>query len=52
MLCELSYAVRSNISELSLVPSISMQSSNHDFFRAGVMYSVEYDVCDVTLMLV
>ena len=36
MLCQLSYAVRSvrvcDISELSLVPSISMQSSNHDFF--------------------
>ena len=36
MLCQLSYAVRSvrvcHISELSLVPSISMQSSNHDFF--------------------
>ena len=36
MLCQLSYAVKSvrvcNISELSLVPSISMQFSNHDFF--------------------
>ena len=36
MLCQLSYAVRSirvcDISELSLVPSISMQCSNHDFF--------------------
>ena len=36
MLCQLSYAVRSvrvcDISELSLVPSISMQSNNHDFF--------------------
>jgi hypothetical protein len=36
MLCQVSYAVRSvwvcDISELSLVPSISMQSSNHDFF--------------------
>ena len=37
MLCQLSYAVRSvirvcNISKLSPVPSISMQSSNHDFF--------------------
>jgi hypothetical protein len=29
-----------DISELSLVPSISMQSSNHDFFCVGVMYSV------------
>jgi hypothetical protein len=26
-----------------------MQSSNHDFFCVGVMYSGEYDVCDVTL---
>ena len=55
MLCQLSYAVRSvrvcDISELSLVPSISMQSSklNHDFFCVGVMYSGEYDACDVTL---
>ena len=36
MLYQLSYAVRSirvcDISELSLVPSISMQSSGHDFF--------------------
>ena len=36
MLCQLSYAVRSvrvcDISELSLVPSTSMQSNNHDFF--------------------
>ena len=35
MLCQLSYAVRSvrvcDISELSLVPSISMQSSNMNF---------------------
>jgi hypothetical protein len=23
--------------------------SNHDFFCVGVMYSGEYDVCDVTL---
>jgi hypothetical protein len=38
-----------DISELSLVPSISMQSSNHDFFCVGVMYSGEYDACDVTL---
>ena len=53
MLCQLSYAVRSvqvcDISELSLVPSISMQSSNHDFFCVSVVYSGEYDVCDVTL---
>ena len=53
MLCQLSYAVRSvrvcDISELSLVPSISMQSSNHDIFCVGVMYSGEYDICDVTL---
>ena len=26
-----------------------MQSSNHDFFCVGVMYSGEYDSCDVTL---
>ena len=27
-----------------------MQSSNHDFLLSfGVMYSGEYDVCDVTL---
>ena len=53
MLCQLSYAVRSvrvcDISELSLVPSISMQSSNMIFFCVGVMYSCEYDACDVTL---
>ena len=54
MLCQLSYAVRSvrgcDISEQNLVPSISMQSSNHDFFVCvGVMYSGEYDACDVTL---
>jgi hypothetical protein len=41
MLCQLSYAVRSvrvcDISELSLVPSISMQSSNiNDFFSVFV----------------
>ena len=44
MLCQLSYAVRSvrvcDILELSLVPSISRQSSNHDFFCVGVMYSM------------
>ena len=55
MLCQLSYAVRSvrvcDISELSLVPSISMKSSNHDFFSVlvRVMYSGECDVCDITL---
>ena len=52
MLCQLSYAVRSvrvcDLSELSLVPSISMQSSNHDFSVLVFMYSGEYDVCDVT----
>jgi hypothetical protein len=37
-----------DISELSLVPSISMQSSNHDFSVLVFMYSGEYDVCDVT----
>jgi hypothetical protein len=26
-----------------------MQSSNHDFFCVGVMFSGEYDVCGVTL---
>jgi hypothetical protein len=26
-----------------------MQSSNHDLFCVGVMYSGEYDACDVTL---
>jgi hypothetical protein len=34
---------------LSLVPSISMQSSNMIFFCVGAVYSGEYDVCDVTL---
>ena len=43
MLCQLSYAVWSvrvcDISELNLVPSISMLSNNnHDFFCVGVMY--------------
>jgi hypothetical protein len=34
-----------------LVPSISMQFSNHDFFICWFMYSGarEYDACDVTL---
>jgi hypothetical protein len=32
-----------------LVPSISMQFSNHDFFMCWFMYSGEYDACDVTL---
>ena len=44
MLCQLSYAVRSvrvcDISELSLVPSISMQSSNHDFFSVLVFFCI------------
>ena len=53
MLCQLSYAVRSvrvcDISELSLVPSISMQSNNHDFGGVGVYSQVNItDVCDVT----
>ena len=53
-LCQLSYAVGSvrvcDISEQNLVPSISMLSNNnHDFFCVGVMYSGEYDACDVTL---
>jgi hypothetical protein len=26
-----------------------MQSNNHGFVCVGVMYSGEYDVCDVTL---
>jgi hypothetical protein len=35
---------------MSLVPSIPMQYSNHDFFFCvDVMYSGEYDFCDVTL---
>ena len=41
MLCQLSYVVRSvrvcDILEQNLVPTISMQSSNHDFFCVGVM---------------
>ncbi len=41
MLCQLSYVVRSvrvcDISELSLVPSTSMQSKNHDFC-VGVVF--------------
>ena len=53
MLCHLSYAVRtvrvSDISEQNPFPSIRMQSSNMIFFHAGVVYSGEYDVCDVTL---
>ena len=53
MLFQLSYAVWSvrvcDISEQNLVPSISMYSNNHDFFCVGVMYSGEYDTCDVTL---
>ena len=55
MLSQLSYAVRSvrvcDISELSLVPLLSMQSNNHDIAIGcvGVMNSGEYDACDVTL---
>ena len=46
MLCQLSYVVRSvrvcYISELSLVPSISVFSiNNHDIYCVGVMYSGE-----------
>jgi hypothetical protein len=29
-----------DILEQNLVPTISMQSSNHDFFCVGVMYSI------------
>ena len=29
--------------------TISMQSSNHDIFCVGVMFSGEYDVCEFTL---
>ena len=54
MLCQLSYMVRSvrvcDISEQNLVPSTPMQSSNMIFFFCvGVVYSGEYDICDVTL---
>ena len=31
-----------------LSPSIAIPD-NHDFFCVGVMYSGEYDACDVTL---
>ena len=46
MLCQLSYVVRSvrvcDISELNLVPSISMLSNNnHDICCVGVVYSGE-----------
>ena len=45
--CDVSYAVKSvrvdDISELSLVPSISVYSTCYS------MYSGEYDVCVVTL---
>ena len=45
MLCQLSYAVRlvrvCNMSELCLVPSISVYSNNHDICCVGVMYSGE-----------
>ena len=52
MLCQLSYVVWSvrvcDISEQNLVPSISMLSNNnHDF--SVLVYSGEYDACDVTL---
>ena len=55
MLCQLSYAVWSvrvcDISEQNLVLSISMLSNNnHDFSCACLMYSGEYDACDVTLI--
>ena len=49
MLCQLSYAVRSvqvcDISEQNLVPSIPI----FDIFCVVVMYSGEYDACEVTL---
>ena len=53
MLHQLSYEVKSvrfgDISELSLVPSISMYSKMAILcVCVGVMYSGEYDVCDVT----
>ena len=52
MLCLLSYAVRSvrvsDISELSLVPKY--QSSNHDIFSVGVVYSGEYDCLSIGLV--
>jgi hypothetical protein len=38
-----------DISELSLVPSISMYSRYDIFVCVCVMYSGEYDVCDITL---
>ena len=51
MLCQLSYVVRSvrvcDISELSLVPSISMQSSNHDF---SVLDSTEKSFFKILIM--
>ena len=53
MLCQLSYAVRlvraSDISEQNLVPSNQCNLVNMIFFCVGVVYSGEYDVCDVTL---
>ena len=53
MLCQLSYAVRSvrvcDISEPSLVPSISMQFSNTIFSVLIVIYAGEYDVCYATM---
>ena len=48
MLCQLSYAVKSvrvdDISELSLVPSISVYSKIYLCVCVGVMYSGEYDI--------
>ena len=53
MLCQLSYAVRSvrvcDISELSLVPSIPIPSSNMIFSVLVLCTQSEYDACDVTL---
>jgi hypothetical protein len=42
-----------DISEQNLVPSKSMLSNNnHDFSCIVVMYSGEYDACDVTLSII
>ena len=53
MLCQLSYAIRSvrvcDISELSLVPSIPIPSSNMIFSVLVLCTQGEYDACDVTL---
>jgi hypothetical protein len=40
-----------DISELSLVPSISMYSKIWYFCCVGVMYSGEYDVCHFVVLL-